>query len=455
MEIKNLPDKFIEFEKEYNLLDRRIDGVYFWKLVRGRVYTNIQKDHGILRSSGHTVAQAAGEKVRDFLRYCLSAFLNALTPFPRADVLVVTHPRKVLIDGEYQDIYSGWLIERLKEQHDNFLLLDVPLNWSTHPMKLGPNMRKIESFTIIPKVFYKFFGRNHLYKNEEMVHISKRLKECFGSDGQVIREAYEQINIFKADYKHYLKLLGRVQPKKIWIVIGYGNHALIAAARHRGIETEEIQHSLISRHHMNYSFGGREEVPYFPDRMCLFGRFWYDIAQLPLNKDQIDYYVHPIRRHKAGGIRESKNDKIMFLTQPIITKYIVAFIEKMVASRLFDGYQIIVKLHPSEYRDWREREPELARFAGQGFVKVVDSFEVPLYDWFREADTVIGVASTSVFEALYFGCDVFLLRTPSIKWIGELENIFPPPVETAEELHELLVSAYRNCFNVDDIFYKG
>jgi len=41
-------------------------------------------------------------------------------------------------------------------------VLDMPLNWGTHPMQIDQNTRKIENFTIVPKVFYKYFVRNYL-----------------------------------------------------------------------------------------------------------------------------------------------------------------------------------------------------------------------------------------------------------------------------------------------------
>ena len=448
-------DSFIEFEKENALFGQKLEGVFFWKLVRSRVYNNILKAKGILGAGSFTVAESLGGKARDFMRYCSAALINVFRPYPRADVVVVTHPRKVTVNGKKVDVNTAWLIDRLREQKARYLVLDVPLNWGTHPMQIDKNTRKIENFTIIPKVFYKFFVRNYLRRPEKLKELSARLTERFGHDGNIVKEAHDQIKIFKIDYKHYSRLLKKIRPKKIWLVIGYGNHALIAAAKDQGIETEEIQHGLMSRHHMNYSFGGLKDIPYFPDRICLFGSFWYDISNLPLTEDRVDYYNNPIVGYERGGVRNPKNKKILFLTQPIITRYIEKLVAEMMENRFFDEYEIAVKLHPAEYRVWKRESPGLAGLTERG-VRIIDNSDVPLYDLFREYDTVVAVASTALFEALYFGCDVYLLSVPSIRWIDSLAGErFPSPIRTVDDLVNLLTMEERNNIDIGEVFYDG
>lgn len=456
MNAREFPDTFIKFEKENALFLQQIDDVFYWKLIRGRVYNNILKKHGLLDEGSFTVPQSVLCKIKTFFKYCIVAFINLFKPLLPVDTLVVNHQRKVLINGKYEDIYTSWLINHLDENDEKYLVLDVPQNWGEHPMPMTPNIRKIENFTIISKVVYKFFLPKAFRFDQKLKNYSKKLKQVFDFDGNIINEAYEQIHIFKIDYKYYLKFLKKVCPKKIWVVVGYGNHALIAAAKELGIVTEEIQHSLISKHHMNYGFGGLKNVPYFPDRMCLFGKFWYDISDIPLSEDKIDYYKNQIRKYEPSGNRENKNKKIMFLTQPIITKYMIDIIEEMIASQKFDNFDIIIKLHPAEFNIWKNKHEKLKQLSSQGYVEVVDSFEMPLYDLFREVDTVIAVASTALFEALYFGCDVYLLSVPCIVWIESLcDGRFPAPIKSVDDLERLVYGKVHNNIDIDEIFYKG
>lgn len=447
-------EKFKSFEMRNKVFELELEGVFFWKLIRGRIYNNILKNLSLLDESSFTVPQSRREKVAGFFKYLALATRNIFSPPGRVDILIVNHPRKIKGAQGFHDPNTTWLIEELKGRGEDYLVLDMPLNWSSHPMTLSPNMRPIENLTLIPKVFYKYFAPNPLKGNELLSRLSRELIELFGSDGNLHKEAFDQIRIFQIEYRYYLKLLKKIKPKKLWVVIAYAHHALIAAAQSLGIESEEIQHSLISKDHINYSFGGLREVPYFPDRLCLFGHFWYENSEIPLSEDKIDYYQHDIRRYQAPIRGDKPNKKILFLTQAIITKYIVSFVEEMLESGLFSDYEISIKLHPSEFLVWRSESPELVELQERGKLRIIDSFDPPLYELFKEHDTVVAVASTSSFEALYFGCSVYLLKVGPINWISELKSIFPHTIEQASELIELIHSAREIEPPLGELFYS-
>ena len=454
MDAERYWDTYLEMEKENGLFDKSIEGVFFWKLIRGRVYNNILIDNRILHGRNYTVSQNNLLKVRDFIRYCGSAFTNLFKPFPRSDTLVITSARKILVNGEYQDIYTHWLTERLKRENANYLVLDVPLNWSRHPMKFDANTRKIENFTIIKKVLFKYLLFNFMFYKKELKGLSDTLIKLFGSDGNLVKEAQDQIEIFKIDYKYYLKVLRKIQPKKIWLVVGYGNHGLIAAAKNLGIETEEIQHGLISKHHMNYGFGGLKNIPYFPDRLCLYGKIWWELSDLPLDEDKIDYYKFYITNNEFENQEKKNKNSIMFLTQPTISKYIADFLERMNECGSFKDYEIIVKIHPAEYDNWRDKNPKLAILLGKmDNLQVIDNYNTPLYALFSKVETVVGVASTALFEAMCFNCKVYLLKVPCIKWMEPFGDVFPQPIKNVKELLYLLDNKVENSVNISDVFY--
>src|SRR5690606_28971419 len=55
---------------------------------------------------------------------------------------------------------------------------------------------------------------------------------------------------------------------------GSGNQAMIAGARDIGAKVVELQHGIISRFHLGYSWPGRPSVAYAPDELWCFGDFW-------------------------------------------------------------------------------------------------------------------------------------------------------------------------------------
>lgn len=453
MDKMNYAEKFISFEQKHALFKKQIHGVYFWKLVRSRVYSNILEESGVLDKKSYTVEEGLQGRIRAFLKYCAVAFINALEPIKRTETLIVTHPRKVLVNNSYEDIYTSWLVNLLQKNERDFLLLDVPLNWSTHPMKMQKNMRKIENFSFVRKVFYKYISKDVSLAGESLQAIAKDLKKVFGCDGNIIQETCSQIKFFKIDYHYYLKLLKKIKPNKIWLVIGYAHHGLIAAAKNLGILVEEIQHGMITPHHMNYSFGGERDIPYFPDRMCLFGKFWYDISKIPLSTDKIDFYKNAIRNFDPLPRRIKKNKRILFLTQPTTTRYFLDYIEKMLESHLFKDYELVVKLHPSEFKVWKDENPGLNGLEQKGYIRVIDSNSISLYDLLTSFDIAIAVASTAFFEALYFGCDAYLLNVPGVDWMEPLGNYkFLRRIRTPQELANYIDDYNQSQIDINEIF---
>ncbi len=446
-------DSFFEFENELKLFDEKIEDIYFWALIRDRIHENILINKGLLEPPSQTVSGSLGGKIKTFTKYFFQAFANALKPYPKADTLIINHPRKVNVNGSYQDIYSQWLIDSLKEKGESYLVLDFPLNWSEHPMKKDKHIRNLDNFSIVKKVYYKYFARNKLQNNELLKKISELLIERYGNDGGLFNVCFTQMNIFKADYKYYCKTLKKIQPEKIFYVVINSMFGMIAAAHDLGIEVEEIQHGLMCRYHVNYSFPYNDKIPYFPDRYCLFGKYWGDITPLPLGEDCLDYYVNPIRQNKPGEERPNKNNKIMFLTQLICTTEMLEFLAEILKDPKSSDYEFIIKLHPAEYHVWREIYPMLRELVLRDNITVIDNFDIPLYDLFKQADRVVGVASTSLFEALYFGCDVYLINVSGVEWVRPLmDESFSTFVEKPSEFLEKIAESKKTETDINYIF---
>ena len=151
-------DAFYEFERDHALFEQKIDGIFFWPLIRDRIHDNILIEKGLLKVKSQKVPAKLSAKIKTFSKYFLNASLNAFKRCPQADVLIINHPRKVKKNGKYIDIYSQWLADDLAARGERYLVLDMPLNWGDHPMISDKNTRKAENFSIIKKVFYKYMS---------------------------------------------------------------------------------------------------------------------------------------------------------------------------------------------------------------------------------------------------------------------------------------------------------
>lgn len=450
-------DSFYQFERDHQLFEQKIGGIYFWALIRDRIHDNILIQKGLLKNKSQTVPSGLGGKIKSFSKYLVHATANSLSRCPQADTLIINHPRKVKKEGRYIDIYSQWLVDDLKKKQQSYLVLDMPLNWSGHPMLADQHTRNAESFSIIKKVFYKYFKKSsNLENNDYLKQLSEKLIQKFGNDGDLIKTCFQQMQIFLADRQYYLKLLRKISPKKIYYVVINSMFGMIAAAHQLGIQVEEIQHGLMCRYHLNYSFPYNDHIPYFPDRFCLFGKYWGEITPLPLPEFSLDYYVSSIREYEPGAARESKNNKIMFLTQLNFSPEMFRFLKKVLEQPGQQDFEFIIKLHPSEYHVWREIYPELEELIACPNVTLIDNFDTPLYELFKQADSVAGVASTSLFEALYFGCDVYLLNIPGVDWVRPLmDERFSTFVEKPEDFLPKLRAHKLRQVDMEYIFYSG
>lgn len=456
-DLATISDNFLAFEKDNNLLEKTIDDIFFWALIRDRVFDNIMIEKGLTEPRSHTVSKSLFGKIRSFTKYSFNAFINVLKPYKQADTLIVNHPRKVKLDGAYVDIYSQWLVDKLKKDNESYLVLDFPRNWSEHLIKKDKNTRNLENFTIIKKVYYKFFAKSKLRDNEVLQDISKKLKDNFGSDGNVINLCYQQMNIYRAEYSYYIKLLKKIKPKKIFYVVINSQRALISAAKTLGIEIEEIQHGFMGRYHLGYSYPYNSAVPYFPDRFCFFGKYWADITPMPLSEDKYDYYENIIRRQRPGERAANPNNKIVVLSQSNIGSDLNEFINEVLQTQESKDYEFIIKLHPTDFHVWRDIYPLLTHMQEKyDNVRVVDSFDIPLHELLKDADTVVGVTSTALFEALYFGCGVCIVdmaEAARIKYM--MSEDIAHYISKPQDLFDAINNSKNDNIDIDYIFYKN
>lgn len=410
--MEKLMKDFLEFEKKYKLFDKKIDDIYFWVLVRKRVIDNIQIDNKLISKLDYTVDTNNVKNSISILKYIFKAFLNAFKRIEEVDVLIINHPRKVFYNNQYVDLYTYPLEKKLIKERKKILILDVPLNWNKHLVKKKSYIRNIENFSIIKKVFYKCFAKNNFLNDEYFNKLSLDLKNSFGSDGNIKQVVFEQLNVFKVDYAYYKKKLQKTKPKKIYVVIAYVHFGLIKAANDLGIDVEEIQHGIISKEHFAYHFPYNKKVPYYPNYMSLYGKYWYDSTSIPIPEKNINYIENITLTDSKKQKCVRKNNQIVFLCQAAITEQLIPYIEGF--CKLTDKYKVIVKLHPSEYEVWKTQYPELESLIKRYNLEIVDNFDKKLYNILKESKHVIGVSSTALFEAIYFGCDVHLLEISTV-----------------------------------------
>ena len=423
--VRDICEVFFNLEEKYNLNYQEIQGCYPWQLIRMFLYYDITRR---TQTFGAPQQQSLSifDKIKSFTPFVKNSIFHS--PFggkENKDILIFDHPRKVIYDGEYCDIYSNFLVDFLKDSY-SFEVLEAPY-LNKHFTKKQSYIKYTDRIQLGSYIYKKF--NKIQFTDEEMSLISdvrKELEKAFNLEINLEWILTIHILNFTYDYKKYAELFKKRKPKMIFVVVAYENQAIVAAAKDLGITVVELQHGTITDYHLGYSYpkktrlGG--EIKYFPDKILTFGDYWINSETCPIDSKDIIPIGFPYFESQSKdfiNISPRKN-QVLFISQGVIGKYLskVAF---ELASEL-KGYEVIYKLHPGEYATWRQNYPELVEASSWDNFKVIDNSETPLYKLFAQSNYQVGAFSTAIYEGLMFNCKTFILDVPGVEYLDDLIN---------------------------------
>ncbi|MGP3778031.1 sialyltransferase [Halanaerobium saccharolyticum] len=458
LSVKDVCEIIWQIEDKFDLINKQIEGVYFWKLIRMPLYYKITKKIDLYAQAHDNSNNRFIEK----LLYLPKSFMNnyiygAHKRENQRDYLIFEHPRKVKVNDEYIDKYTHYLIDDFEK--NNYEVIDRPY-FNNHYNTATENRSYVEKPSFLPMYIYNSIKINKLLlsaKDKELIlKIEKELENNFEIDLDLISLILKKVKVFKSKYLYYNKLLKKRSPKKVFLVVSYGNGALIAACKNNNIKTVEIQHGTMSKYHLGYSFPLNNTIPYFPDEMYLFGKYWFDSTPLPIKSKNIFYYGFPYIERRLIGYQNisKKKNQILFISQGVIGKRLAKYALKLAENN--DKYHIIFKLHPGEYDRWKTEYSHLVKAEKKSNFEVVDHNDIALYQLFAESKYQIGVFSTAVFEGLTLNCKTILINLPGVEYMEYLVN--KRIVKLVENLDELINAISQNEFDQKydiDYFFNG
>ncbi len=423
--VHDICEVFFDLEEKYNLNYAKIQGCYAWQLVRMYLYYDITRR---TQTFGAPQQQSLSlfDKIKSFTPFLKNSLLH--NPFSGGDekeILIFDHPRKVIYEGQYRDIYSYFLVDFLKDSH-SFEVLESPY-LNEHFTKKEPYIKYTDRIQL-GSYFYK--KRNKIrftLKEKELIsNVKKDLESVFNLDINLEWILTIHILNFQYDYRKYTELFQKRNPKMIFVVVAYENQAIVAAAKDLGITVLELQHGTITDYHLGYSYpkktrlGG--EIKYFPDKILTFGDYWIGEETCPISKDNVLPIGFPYFESQSRDFTsiEVNDNQILFISQGVIGKYLSKIASEL-AGELKD-YKIIYKLHPGEYATWRQNYPELTEAEALNNFEVIDNSQTPLYELFAKSSYQVGAFSTAIYEGLMFNCKTFIVDVPGVEYLNDLIN---------------------------------
>lgn len=456
--VRDICEVFFELEEKYNLNYLEIQGCYAWQLIRMHLYYDITRKTQIFNAPQQKSLSLA-DKVKTFLPFFKNSLLN--NPFNgkyHKDILIFDHPRKVIFNGAYCDIYSSFLVDFLRDDY-SFEVLEAP--YLNHHLTKKEDYIKYTDRIDLGSYVHKKFNKVEFTQKEKdiILKVQNELENAFNIKLNIPWMMTTHILNFEHDFKKYVDLFKKRNPKMIFVVVAYENHAIVAAAKSLGIKVIELQHGTITDYHLGYSYPEKTrlngEIPYFPDMILSFGDYWMSEDTSPIGRKNIipigfSYFQYQSKDFINLSVIDNQ---IIFISQGVIGKYLsqVAF-EFAKTNR---NLNIIYKLHPGEYETWRENYPELVEASTFDNFNVIDNSEIPLYRLLAESNYQVGAFSTAIYEGLMFNSKTFILDVPGIEYLDDLiEEGYVFKIEDADDLNANL-NTFKPTYYDKNFFFKN
>lgn len=443
-------DYFYEVEKKYNLFEKEYNGFEFWTYMRTQLAWKLQKQIDIIEEAHYTKKTSRFENLFLLLKQLKYVIKNGKIPYKKYDALFLAHPRRVYDGEKYECIYTDILAEKF----DNAITIEKPYQGMHYEPAKSEKIiymdivdLKIQFYSIFKSLFCnKEIYRLKQFFEEQISDAVKDLNQYYKTEISVKNTTTELVYMYYSYLvmsRYFTKILKKTEPRVIVEVVSYSMECQVIneVAYDMRIPTVELQHGVIDKNHVAYNYPKNKKIKQFPQNIFLFSDFWRAEVQYPVTQEHIfaTGYPHLERQEqKYKGEKEKLvvKKRILFLSSGPIGTLLAD-----TAVRLYDllsekEYEIIYKLHPGEYSGWEERYPQL--LASE--VKVISNNKTDLYQLFCESDILVsGFNSTTIFEGMYYGLQVYVADYRLIDEIRNLEKKNLLKVfKTTEELYNMI-----------------
>lgn len=426
---QELCEHFLELEKKNKLFEKlEVNSIKIWHYVRYDIYNLLLQILGIFDNPN---SKKKFYKKQDTIKDWIDKeILKSQFRIRHKEVFILNHPRRVKQGNYYKCIYTD---EWLKKFNRSYYVFELQYadNFHFKPVKTK-NLRYIDQMEFM-KLFRKEYNGEYMFRKESQKnadYIIEILEEEFGITlGIQEKKKILHLIVQKMAARDLLKdyygyLLKRIKPKIIIYVVGVGFDQMILGetGRELGIPTVEIQHGHAGSGYLGYNFKSDVCLNSFPEYLFVTGQHEIRTGRFPIPRGNIYIIGSPELDIKVNYYKSKLQNKKK-------RKKIITFIsggEREIAEAAIEAYQkldknqykIYLKLHPSEYTVWRNKYCQLENSG----VCVVDDSLHDIYYYLAVSDYLIGVASSALFEATRFECDIMILKTGRYLNVEDLVN---------------------------------
>jgi hypothetical protein len=412
-------EDFLAFETAHNLFSLEIDGHQFWDYIRYAVFyehVNATLDYTVPPSaeggrSAAGIAGRAGRLVRGMLR-----------PSDRepCDILVLNYVRDRLFDGRLVNIQTYPFIKAVASKY-SVRLLDPAWTESAGDGRYPCPVESIWTGEEMDRIGARTMPLSST-ASSVCAELSAALVSGLGVRAPIDQFVKRRYGFQRRSYDRYRHLLSQLRPRLVVYVDSASQKGLITAARSLGITTVDLQHSLISPVNILYRYSpGQPPLPTMSDVIFTFGEFWHRDYRLPVKCMAVGFPYQEAERARFWPSRQPdaiRAKSILVISDVTYSRDRMAHTALELA-RLLPTYRVFYKLRPDDYSGWTERYP--VAFREQPNFTVIDSDDVPLYEYFSRCAWQVGINSTALYEGLSFGLRTLILKTG---WYEEMKSAY-------------------------------
>lgn len=456
MDITFILKKIFTIEAELKLFDHSIQDEYYWRQLRAVIFQIVVKEKNLFERAQEKRSGKFLSKILFGLRSSKSMLFKNPIMAKNKDILFHGHDRRIRQpDGLWWDLFCDPIIDNLPFSY----LLWEGYNVDKHstPAKTK-KMYYLDFPAIYASLISKIKFRKINYTKSELDFLNtlqNRINEEFNCSIN-IQQLVTRIIIKKKTLRPvFTRMIKRINPKLVFVVVSYGQGAEIAteASRLLNIPVIELQHGTLSPYVLEYTYP--PNLSYnknFPNYFFTFGEYWNSLCSLPIPKDQIISVGYPFFEQQITLAQEkfpSKSNQILFISQGPIGKKLSKMAVDL-ASVEDLNFNIIYKLHPGEFKRWKEEYPWLKTDK----ITVIED-QIPIHHLFAQSKIQIAVYSMAIYEGIAFGLETIIVDLPGIGHVEHLiKNLKIQVASSAEELQSI-VQSLENSEKIDkELLFK-
>lgn len=417
---KEIYEIYLEIEKKLDLFSKTIDNIFFWKLIRFKLYFKILSSFGLVKDRQSQKNSRKEQFFRTLNVIKNSLFYSAFKGIQQKEILFFENPRKIRqSDGKYIDPFTYYYINQYSKNNDNYEIVDLG-HYGEHFDKADEKRRFAESFyfDFIYKIKNKIFKQSFSQSERNIINdIEKAICEKFEMKVNIESFIKQRISDFKYQYEKFDSLFKIKKSKEIYLVCSYGKEGMIHAAQSNDIKVVEFQHGVMGKYQLGYSFPDNIKVPYFPNKLLMFGEFWSDNTDLPKKQIEIEYIGFKYLTSKLDKYKDIEKEKqVLIISQPGNIDDLIP--TSILLAKNNRDYKFVYRLHPKEVNNWTSAYPKLAEAIEKLENFEVDTCKIDLYTQVSKSEFAIGINSAAIFESIMLGAKLILVNSPGIEYMN-------------------------------------